>query len=41
MGPKVEATVQFIKSGGKRAIITSIESIKAAVAGNVGTEVTR
>jgi carbamate kinase len=41
MGPKVEAAVQFIKSGGKRAIITSILSIEEAVAGNAGTEITR
>ncbi|NNG06531.1 MAG: carbamate kinase [Desulfobacteraceae bacterium] len=39
MGPKVEAAVQFIKSGGKRAIITSILSIEEAVAGNAGTEI--
>lgn len=41
MGPKVEAAVQFIKSGGKRAIITSILSIEAAVVGNAGTEIIR
>ena len=41
MGPKVEAAVQFIKSGGKRAVIASIQSIEAAVAGKAGTEVTR
>jgi carbamate kinase len=40
MGPKVEAATQFKKSGGKRAIITSIESIEAAVAGKTGTEFT-
>jgi len=41
MGPKVEAAVQFIRSGGKRALIASIESIEEAVAGKAGTEVTR
>lgn len=41
MGPKVEAVVQFIKSGGERAVITSIESIAEAVAGEVGTEIRR
>ena len=41
MGPKVEAAVQFIKSGGKRAVIASIQDIEDAVAGNAGTEVTR
>lgn len=41
MGPKVEAAVQFIKSGGKRAVICSIDSIEAAVAEKAGTEVVR
>ncbi len=41
MGPKVEAAVQFIKSGGKRAVITSIQSIEEAVAGKAGTEIIR
>jgi carbamate kinase len=39
MGPKVEAAVKFIKSGGKRAVITSIEDIERAVAGEAGTEI--
>jgi len=41
MGPKVEAAVQFIKSGGSRAVICSVDSIEEAVAGNAGTEVVR
>ena len=41
MGPKVEAAAQFIKGGGKRAIIASIQGIEDAVAGKAGTEVTR
>ena len=41
MGPKVEAAVQFIAGGGKRAVITSIEAIENAVAGQAGTEVLR
>lgn len=41
MGPKIEAAVQFMKAGGKRAVICSIDSIEAALAGNAGTEVTR
>jgi len=40
MGPKVEAAVQFIRSGGKRAVITAIEDIAAAVAGKAGTAIT-
>ena len=38
MGPKVEAAVQFIAGGGKRAVITSIEAIEEAVSGESGTE---
>jgi carbamate kinase len=41
MGPKVEAAVQFIAGGGKRAIITSIAVIEDAVAGQAGTEIFR
>jgi carbamate kinase len=41
MGPKVEAAMHFIQSGGKRAIIASIEAIEDAVAGRAGTEVIR
>ncbi|MGA2402382.1 MAG: carbamate kinase [Syntrophobacteraceae bacterium] len=41
MGPKIEAALQFIKSGGNRAVICSIDSIEEAVAGNAGTEVVR
>ncbi|MHC1726347.1 MAG: carbamate kinase [Syntrophobacteraceae bacterium] len=40
MAPKVEAGVEFIKAGGKRAVICSIDSIEQAVAGNAGTEIT-
>jgi carbamate kinase len=39
MGPKVKAALQFIKSGGKRAVICSIDSIEQAAAGKAGTEV--
>jgi carbamate kinase len=38
MGPKVEAAVQFIRSGGSRAVIASIDQIEEAVAGLAGTE---
>ncbi len=41
MGPKVEAALQFIKSGGNRAVICSIDSIEEAADGNAGTEVVR
>jgi carbamate kinase len=39
MAPKVEAAVQFIKTGGKRAVITAIDTIEEAVAGQAGTEI--
>lgn len=39
MGPKVEAAVNFIESGGKRALICSINSIEEAVDERSGTEV--
>lgn len=39
MRPKIEAAIRFLQSGGKRAVITSIEAIQDAVAGNAGTEV--
>lgn len=39
MGPKVESAVQFLQSGGKRAVIASIEAIEKAVQGQAGTEI--
>ncbi|HET6419812.1 MAG TPA: carbamate kinase [Geobacteraceae bacterium] len=41
MGPKVEAAVQFMRCGGKRAVITSVDRIEEAVAGRAGTEFRR
>jgi carbamate kinase len=38
MGPKIEAAMRFMQNGGKRAVITSIDTIEAAVAGDAGTE---
>ncbi|RAY13233.1 carbamate kinase [Actinomadura craniellae] len=37
MGPKVEAAVRFVTSGGRRAAITSLDGIAAAAAGTAGT----
>ncbi|MHA1413704.1 MAG: carbamate kinase, partial [Promethearchaeota archaeon] len=37
MGPKVQAAINFLETGGKRAIITSIEKIKDALEGKTGT----
>jgi carbamate kinase len=39
MGPKIEAAIQFLRSGGKRAIITSIDNIESAIKGEAGTEI--
>ncbi|GIH79619.1 carbamate kinase [Planobispora longispora] len=39
MGPKVEAALRFVEHGGNRAVITSLENIAAAVAGQAGTVV--
>lgn len=41
MGPKVQAATRFIRTGGERAIICSIEAIEEAVAGRAGTEISR
>ena len=40
MRPKVEAAVQFVHNGGKRAVITSIKAIGSAVNREAGTEIT-
>jgi len=39
MGPKIEAAVEFIKAGGQKAIITSVERMSEALAGETGTEI--
>jgi len=38
MGPKIEAAVRFLDGGGRRAVITSLDAIEAAVEGTAGTE---
>jgi carbamate kinase len=40
MAPKIEAAIQFVNNCGKRAVITFIEEIEAAVEGRAGTEIT-
>jgi carbamate kinase len=37
MGPKVEAALRFVRSGGRRSVITALDRIADAVAGEVGT----
>ena len=39
MGPKVEAAIRFVESGGREAIITSLDRTAAALAGETGTRV--
>ncbi len=39
MGPKVEAAIRFLKAGGKRAIVTSLENLAEAVIGDAGTHI--
>ena len=41
MGPKIEAACDFIKRGGDKVIITSMENATAAVEGKAGTVITR
>lgn len=41
MQPKIQASIEFLRSGGKRAMITSIEAIEEAVKGKAGTELIR
>jgi len=41
MGPKVEAAMRFVESGGERAVITSLDRVAAAVDGGAGTHITR
>ena len=37
MGPKIEAALQFLRSGGREVLITSPEQLGAALAGSTGT----
>jgi carbamate kinase len=39
MGPKVEAAIHFLEGGGRRAIITSLESAVPALRGETGTHI--
>ena len=39
MKPKIEAAMQLIQRGGKKVVITSLDSIELAVSGESGTEV--
>ena len=39
MGPKVDAAIGYLENGGKNVIITSIDSLKDALAGTAGTTI--
>jgi len=41
MGPKVEATREFVRATGKSVVIGSLEQIEALLAGTAGTQVCR
>lgn len=41
MGPKIEAAIRFIESGGERVIISSLEQGREAIQGRAGTVITR
>jgi carbamate kinase len=41
MGPKIEAAIEFLENGGKRALITSTENIERSIRGKAGTEIIR
>jgi carbamate kinase len=40
MGPKVESAIEFLRNGGKKAIITSMEKAVDALVGAAGTTIT-
>jgi len=40
MGPKVEASINFIRGGGKRVVIAHLEQADEALQGNCGTQIT-
>jgi carbamate kinase len=37
MGPKIEAAIEFVAATGRRVLITDIEHLPAALAGEGGT----
>jgi carbamate kinase len=39
MGPKIESAISFLKAGGKRTVITSLERAMDALRGNAGTTI--
>jgi carbamate kinase len=41
MGPKIEAVVHFLESGGERAVVTDLENLVAAADGKAGTQIVK
>lgn len=41
MGPKISASIEFIKKGGKEVIITSAEKLRLALVGKSGTRIVK
>jgi carbamate kinase len=41
MGPKIEAAIDFLRNGGTKVVISSIDKATEAVFGNAGTVITR
>ena len=41
MGPKVQAVIDFLEGGGRKAVITSLEKAYEAINGRTGTHFTR
>jgi len=39
MGPKVRAAVRFVRNGGDRAVIASLEEALEALEGKAGTQI--
>ncbi len=39
MGPKIDAVARFVRKGGKKAVITSLENAHEAIKGKAGTQV--
>ncbi len=39
MGPKVEAAIDYLRSGGRSVLITSIDELPRALRGESGTRV--
>jgi carbamate kinase len=39
MGPKIESAIDFLSQGGKRVLITKLESLAAALQGHTGTHI--